>query len=137
MHDDLELPIRYKRARLRLPGEPVGRCFKIYKTPALDVSGIDYGGGNNPEILHRNGKYAVVRVKGSRQWAQVGATKYYGSTYYLIELTFDKTSGIGVDWYKFYELKDIDPGNYWQQALKTLKAECDELAEADRRGGPT
>jgi len=105
----------------------MARRFMSYTTPRLyekdgktlvATPGVDMGGGGQPEVLHRNGPWAVVRMKGAMAWGGNGMPWRYSPTRYC---------AVNVETWE-QDGEAVEPGRFWQKTVKELKAQVDALA---------
>ncbi len=92
----------------------------------LKSHGVDFG--RPLEILARNGNRLLIRRKGHMYWSGIGNQNYAETRYMIVELKPKHTSaknsinGKAQDFQTAEVLEEVEPGKFWQKAVKELKA---------------
>lgn len=85
----------------------------------IRTPGVDMGGGGQPVVVYQSGPWAVVKEPGAMAWSGNFTPSMWNPTSYaVVNLETWEQDG-----------RDIQPRKSWRQALKTMKARVDTLAE--------
>ena len=94
---------------------------KIY-TPGISHG---HGVGSRVDLLHKVGKYRVVRIPGASDFSSRGQTEYYGAQYLLCEI-YDRYNEDKFEWFKV--LEKCQPGRFWRACKKDYIKMANDLA---------
>jgi hypothetical protein len=85
-----------------------------------------YGVGNKVDLLHKNGKYMVVKFPGASDWAGRFSTPEYFKTEYLFVKIIDR-NGLIAEHFEVIERKE--PGRFWKKLKTEYINRCNELSK--------
>ncbi len=99
--------------------------FEIRDSDELVQRGVSYGyGDNNPRLIYRGNRHAVIREPGSTDWACLGQSAYKRAEWHLVEATFDITT------MKITRIiRTEEPGRSWRRCRNRM---INELRETER-----
>jgi hypothetical protein len=101
---------------------------KINARGILESPHVDFG--KPLVIVHRRGRYLVVRCAGHGFWKGRGQRQEYVPTEYML-LRMDRTTwtlnGVQVEKSVAVVVRRAKPGREWKPCLLAMKMTCDEL----------
>lgn len=100
------------------------RCLCGFKNGELTelprvIGGVDWGA--RFQVVYRNGSWLLVKVPGHTAWSGIGRTRYYGTSYMVVEITAETEDEYALTFYKNEDVVD----NNWRDIRKRLKVEID------------
>lgn len=98
---------------------------KIY-TPGISHG---YGVGSRVDLLHKVGKYMVIRFPGASDWSGVGMSpEYYGAEYLLCEIVCFQEGSKNIETDFFKVLERCQPARFWRACKKDYIKMANDLA---------
>ena len=84
------------------------------------TGGIDWG--RRMSVVYRNGNWLLVKVPGHTAWSGVGQTRYWSTSYMIVEIIKETKKQYDLNFYQFEDVVD----NNWRDIQKRMKAEIDD-----------